>query len=682
MTKALAAGLCALAAAAAGCARRPPGPVPSLLLVTIDTLRADRVGAYGSQAGATPHLDALAARGVVFEEARASVPLTLPSHATILSGLEPVHHGVRDNGVYVFPERTETLATRLKAAGYATGAFVGAYVLDRRFGLARGFDAYDDQIARRTAGASVLESERPCDAVMDAARAWLASQRAPFFAWAHFYDPHAPYDPPEPWRERFAGRPYEGDVAHADACLAPLLEAARRVAGERLLVAVVADHGEGLGDHGEATHGFFVYESTLRVPFVLAGPAVAPGVRRPGLARSADLVPTLLGRLGLPAPEGLDGQDLLAGGAPREAYAETFYPASFGWAPLRALRLGAMKYVDAPRPELYDLAADPEEMRELASSRSADVERLRAALAALRRGERSTVPRTSDPAVAERLRALGYVSGPAPAVDAASRRDPKDALPLWQEFEQATWAEARGERESALRRFRALVAREPGNVTFRRTLSGALRRAGRNAEALRALGDLERNAPDDAVAWHDRAVLLADAGKLDEAIRAEERATALGPLLPEPLNRLGLLLAARGRVADALDAFERVTQLDPNNAKAWNNRANALRALGRADEAEAAYRRAAELDPADTDPLNGLGVLAVEHGRLDEAATAFRRVLERDAGHQEARLNLAVVELQRGRVEDARALALRVAHAAAGTELGRRARALLSQLPE
>lgn len=667
-------------ALALGGACGPPLPPPSLLLVTIDTLRADRVGVYGSTAGATPNLDVFAARGVVFEEALASAPLTLPSHATILSGLEPVHHGVRDNGQYVFPGDRETLATWLKAKGYATGAFVAAYVLDRRFGLARGFDHYDDKIARRSSGASVLESERPCTAVVAAAEGWLQERSGPFLAWAHIYEPHAPYAAPEELRARFGDRAYEAEVAQADLCFGRLLKAAEARAGRRLVVAVLGDHGEGLGDHGESTHGLFVYQSTLRIPLVIAGPGLPERTRRFGLARSADVAPTLIARLGQALPAGLDGQDLFAGEAPREAYAESFYPMSFGWSPLRALRLGSLKYVDAPRPELYDLAGDPQETHDLSASRSQDVERLRAALLALVRTERAAAPRASDPEVAERLRALGYVAGSAAPAQPGLRKDPKDALPLWQEFERATEAEARGERDRAIGRLHALLAREPGNATFRRSLAAALRRAGRKAEAVRALGDLEKAAPDDAAAWHDLALVLGEAGRAEEAIRAEQRATALNPLLPEPLNHLGLLLASRGRGAEALAALDAATRLDPNNAKAWNNRGNVLRSLGRTREASQDYRRAAELDPEDADPINGLAVIAVEQGRLDEAAGALQRVLERSPRHHEARLNLAVVEAQRGNLLAARALAGAVARDASGSPVGQRAREFLAGL--
>jgi arylsulfatase A-like enzyme/Flp pilus assembly protein TadD len=627
---------------------------PSVLLVTIDTLRADRVGAYGGPAGLTPNIDALAAQGAVFEEALASVPLTLPSHATILSGLEPPHHGVRDNGTYVFPEGRETLATRLQAAGYATGAFMAAYVLDRRFGLARGFTQYDDAIDRRQEGASVLESERRGETVVAAAEAWLGGQHGPYFAWVHLYDPHAPYDPPSPFREKHAGALYDGEVAYADACVGRLLAAARRRA-ENLVVVVLADHGESLGEHGERTHGFFVYQSTLRIPLIVAGPGV-PTRRVPGLARTADVTPTILRLLGMdPLPQ-IDGMDLLASGRPRESYAETYYPRSLGWSPLHSYRVGSLKLIDAPRPELYDLSSDPLEQRDRASTDPAQVTRLRAALAGARQGETSGAKSASDPEVAERLRALGYVTtGSTPVSAESALADPKDRIERWQLFEEGTWAEGRGDLASAVTTFRRLVQDEPGNATFRRSLAAVLRKSGNARAAADALNALETLAPDDPLAWHEAAVSLAAAGKLDEAVRAERRAIALGPTLPELHNHLGILLERGGALPAALEAFMAATRLDPNNARAWNNQANALRSLGQTARAAEAYRNAARLAPRDPDPRNGLGVLAVESGDLETAGALFREILAANPALHESRMNLAVVYVRQNRVADARA---------------------------
>ena len=654
---AIAVGIATVAAGAAWILRRPAEPRvrPSVLLVTIDTLRADRVGAYGGPAGLTPNLDALAAGGAVFEEAVASVPLTLPAHATILSGLEPPHHGVRDNGTYVFPEGKETLATRLQAAGYATGAFMAAYVLDRRFGLARGFTRFDDAIDRRQEGASVLESERRCESVVASAEEWIGGQGGPYFAWVHLYDPHAPYDPPSPFREKHAGALYDGEVAYTDACVGRLLEAARRPAAGNLVTVVLADHGESLGEHGERTHGFFVYQSTLRIPLIVAGPGV-PARRVPGLARTADVTPTILRLLGLdPIPQA-DGMDLLAAGRPRESYAETWYPRSLGWAPLHSYRVGSLKLIDAPRPELYDLADDPGEQRDRSSADPAQVARLREALARARQGETSGARSASDPEVAERLRALGYVTtGPAPAASDKALADPKDRIARWQRFEEGTWAEGRGDLASAIASFRQLVADEPTNATFRRSLAAALRKSGNARAASDALGALETLAPDDPLAWHEAAVSFAEAGKVDEAVRAERRAITLGPGLPELHNHLGILLARGGDMPGALEAFATATRLDPNNARAWNNQANTLRALGQPARAAEAYRTAARLAPRDPDPRNGLGVMAVESGDLETAGALFREILAASPELHESRMNLAVVYVRQNRIPEARA---------------------------
>lgn len=630
--------------------RRPPAAAPaavrpSVLLVTVDTLRADHVGAYGARTVKTPHIDALAREGVVFEEAVASAPLTLVSHATILSGLEPPRHGVRDNGVFVLGESVPTLATVLRGAGYATGAFVGAFVLDRRFGLARGFDVYDDRVERRTSGGSVLESERPGAEVADAARAWMRRQAGPFFAWVHLYDPHAPYAPP-PAFATAAGGAYAGEVTYADDCVGRVLAAFRARAGQDGLAVLTADHGEGLGEHGETTHGLFVYESTLRVPLVLSGNGIVPARHR-GLARTADIAPTIAARLGVSLPGRLDGVDLLGGARGREAYAETFYPRTLGWAGLQALRLGSLKYIAAPRPELYDLATDPGETRDLAAARPQDAARLAAALSA---HAAPAAAAAADPEVAERLRALGYVAAGGDTPKAA-QRDPKDAAPLWRRFEEATAAEARGDRDGALRLLRALVKDDPGNAAFRRTLASALRRSGRSTEAVALVDASEAT---DALTLHERALALAAAGRPEEALAVAREAAAGARDLPEAHNHLGVLEARAGRSVEALAAFDTALRLDPNDARAWNNRGNVLRDLGRAAEAAESYRKAVDLAPRDPDAHNGLGVLAVLANDNDAAAAAFRKVLELDPRYGDALLNLAVVELRRGRPTEAR----------------------------
>ena len=672
-------GLAALAVFA--CSPGSTQPPPSVLLITIDTLRADRVGAYGSTLGLTPTLDRLAKEGWLFENAVSPVPLTLPAHATILSGLDPRHHGVRNNGTYVFPQDRETLATRLKAQGYRTGAFVSAVVLDRRFGLARGFDVYDDRIGRVTEGRSVLESERPCEEVTRRAIAWMRSTSGPMFGWVHLYEPHAPYSPPADLAAAHPGQPYEAEVAAADRCLAGLVAAAEGARPGRLLTMVTSDHGEGLGDHGETAHGLFVYQSTLRVPMIVAGAGVPSGKRSPGLARSADIAPTLLAILGVPLGAPVDGVDLTGSRGAGESYAETDYPTGFGWAPLRSWRLGDLKLIDAPDVELYDLSNDPQEDRNLAASKPKDVDRLRAVLHAALATEVRADPRRSEAAVEERLRSLGYVAGGASSgPGAGSAMDPKKALPLLRDFERALEAEARGDLTSSAAILRGLVKRDPSSLAFQRSLASALRRGGRLGEALSVLRKAAEAAPKDAAIAHDLAIALAEQGLDVQAIEWEERAVAIDHRFVEALVHLAALHAGRGDFVQARNVVDRAVAEDANNASAWSNRGNIARGQGVVDEAERSYTRALELSPDLVDAVNGLGVIAVERGRLDEAAARFARAIELDATLDEARLNLAVVEAQRGHRQRAIELATETSRVARDRGLRSKASAFLRDL--
>jgi tetratricopeptide (TPR) repeat protein len=515
--------------------------------------------------------------------------------------------------------------------------------------------------------------------VVAAAEAWLQNRSGPFLAWIHFYDPHAPYDAPEPERALYPERPYDAEVAHADGCFGRIERAARHAARDRLLTALVADHGEALGDHGERTHGFFVYDATLRVPFLLRGPGVPRGARRPGPARTADVLPTLLALLGAPTPE-TDGREILRQPSAREAYAETEFPKALGFAPLASFRSGALKYIDAPRPELYDMSDDPNESRDLAAARPEDSARLRSALASLRARSTAPVAAPRDAQASERLRALGYVSGGAGATTIAGR-DPKDALPDWLLFEDATGRSNRGDHPAALASFRELVARDPKNAGFQRGLAAALEKAGRPAEALFALDALVSLAPGDALAWQSRAALLLEAGRLDAARESVARALAETPDAPEALVESGVIEARSGHGERALAAFEKALRLDPTNPRAWTNQGNVLRDLGRSDAARAAYLRARELAPRDAEALNGLGVIAVQSGEPDPAAAFFEEALAADPSHGEARLNLAVAEALCGRKDAARARAEEVVKLTRDPKLAARARSFLNDLP-
>jgi len=649
------------------CARQrraqSPAHPQNLLLVTIDTVRADHLGVYGDAAAETPQLDRLAKEGVRFENAMSAVPLTLPSHATILSGLAPPHHGLRNNAAGRFPTDRETLATRLSTAGRATGAFVGSFVLDHRFGLARGFDVYDDEIERDPAATDSgnLEAERPASAVVDRAVAWLeknADPRSgrPFFAWVHLYDAHAPYTPPEPYRSRHAENLYDGEIAFVDAQVGRLLEfLERRKLSESTLVAVAADHGEGLGDHGESTHGVLLYEPTLRVPLILRAPGLLPAgkVTRAPVSLT-DVAPTVLGLLKIPSPaspaSGADGRDLsaaLTGGTePPEAdlYAETEYPRIFGWSGLYALRHGKLKYIAAPGAELYDLSRDPGEASNLLEHRARRPD-LDVRLARLQ--ENARVPEAaggrSDETVAK-LASLGYIGGAPSAQTPEGKvlKDPKDMVRLFHEFELAHWALLEGRADNAAKTLESLVAADPDNPVFRSQLAKTYRKKGDFSRAIAAYRKAVAAAPEDPEARYNLAVTLQEAGHGAEAFEALTEAIREDPSRPEAHNALGIALAQTGRLSEALAEFDKAAAFDPRDARAQNNRGNVLRQMQRPDEAEQAYRRAIELAPRYADAWNGLGTLQVMRGRPSEALASFQRALELDPHDHEARLNMGI----------------------------------------
>jgi arylsulfatase A-like enzyme/Flp pilus assembly protein TadD len=626
--------------------RRPS----NLLLVTIDTVRADHVGAYGDARAETPNLDRLARSGVRFDSAISAVPLTLPSHATILSGLLPPHHGVRNNGAGAFPASRVTLATLLSASGYRTGAFVGSYVLDHRFGLGRGFETYDDEIARDPSAPGALEAERPGREVVDRALAWLGKgDERPFFAWVHLYDAHAPYDPPEPFRSRHLDHPYDGEVASVDFQVGRLLDWLAQTGREKeTIVAVAADHGEALGEHGELTHGFFVYEPTLRVPLIVRGPSLTPGrvVRTP--VSLADLAPTLAGLAGKPWAGGLDGRDLsrnLLGSADppsADLYSETEYPRIFGWSGLAALHRKNLKYIQAPRPEIYDLAQDPHETRSLAEVRTPRAD-LEAAIASFRRDAVSPEkPGNADRESAAKLASLGYISGSPSMPEHSTLRDPKDVAGAFRQFEDAHWDLVGGRVEPARGKLLAALRSDPDNPVFLDSLGLAYRRLGDFEAAIRSYRRAVELSPGDADTRYDLAVALKEAGRIDEAFSAAQDALRHDASRPDTLGVLGIALLAKGRPAEALEQFDRAAALDPRDARTENNRGNVLRELKRPAEAEAAYRRAIALAPRYADPWNGLGALEVEDRRFADAVASFDRALALAPEDHEARLNRGI----------------------------------------
>lgn len=634
----------------------PPVPSarPNILLITIDTLRADRVGK-----GFTPAIDRLASKGTLFTAARSVVPLTLPAHVSIMTGQLPPAHGIRLNGAARLGERP-TLATRLKAAGYQTRAVVGAFVLDRRFGLDAGFDEYDDRIARDPDAMDRLQAERRANDVVDRALALLndATSDRPWFVWVHLYDPHAPYDPPAEARASAAGDGYNGEVAFADAQLQRLFDAVdKRADSSRTATILLGDHGEGLGEHGESTHGMLVFEPTLRIPLVIKGPGFSASVRTDP-SSMVDIFPTALAIAGETAT-GVAGRSLLAPPDPdRESYAESQYPTVAGWTPLAAITQDRWKLLVADRPMLYDLATDPNEQSDLSASRTTLVQVMSARLDAIRKQAQLGAPAapaaTVSPETAERLRSLGYVAPTAAAVIVTGGLNPADGMNAWAMFEDAL-ASINSERPAeALPSLAKIAAVYPASPIFQSTYAGALSASGRKKEALDRFRDAVKRWPADASLYHELAVVARELGQTAEASRAEEAAVAIDGKAPAAHNGRGLLLADAGNNKEAAAAFAEAVRLDPTNAVYLANLGNAARAIGDLDAAASAYRRALELSPKLSDAANGLGVILVQQKKPAEAIK-WLELAAADPSFVEAQLNLGIALQENGDIDRAKA---------------------------
>lgn len=643
--------------------KRDPGL--SVLLITIDTLRADALGCYGHPTVATPWIDGLAASGVRFTRAHAQNVVTLPSHANILAGLLPLAHGVRDNAGFRFPAGVPTLATILKQRGYHTGAFVSAFPLDSRFGLTRGFDVYDDRLADAEGRVALRMQERRGRDTVIAAMRWLDAQAgARSFLWVHVYDPHFPYEPREPFASRHAGDPYHGEVSAADEALRPLLEPLIGAgARSRSLVVLTADHGEALGEHEEMTHGIFAYEGTLRVPLLLH----QPGLLRPRVVddavRHVDILPTVLDALALEPPAGLPGRSLLplaSGGGdppPQTSYFEALSGMlNRGWAPLRGVIHERFKYVDLPIPELYDLAADPGEQRNLAATEPKQLERLRELLASLRRAERSLAREQESAATRERLQALGYVSAaaPQPKERYAAEDDPKRLIGLDRLLQDALDRYSRGDLAGAQAQCEELARRRPEMALAWQQLGSIRRARGDLGGAIAALKKAIAVKPDDA----DTAALLGI--YLNEAGSPREAESFLAPYaqrLDPDLDVLiahGMALAALGRPQQALASFERVRALDASNALALVNVGTVHLMAGARQRAAQAFVEALELDPNVARAHNSLGVIAAEEGRTDDALRHWHEGVRLDPHDPQTLFNLGTLLLRLGRPKEAR----------------------------
>ena len=645
------------------------GRRPNVLLVSIDTLRADRLGCYGYSAALTPRLDALAARGLRFERAVTVAPLTLPAHSSLMTGTFPARHGVRDNGGFYLADEQATLAETLRQSGYRTGGFVGAFVLDSRWGIAQGFDRYfDDFDLSKYEGRGMDAVQRRGDEVVAKALDWLGQERdRPFFAWVHLYDPHTPYAAPDEYASRFPKAPsgaYDAEIAWSDSLVGRLqdaLEADGRLG--RTLLVVVGDHGESLGEHREPTHAFFVYEATLHVPLIMAG-ADLPAQVVADPVRLVDVMPTVLAVLGVPAPPAVQGRDLLGftRGQRLElpALSESWYPRfHYGWSELTSIRDGRYKLIRAPRPELYDLREDPGEERDLAAGDPRRVEAMERSLTELqaRVGSASVAPAPQrlDPEAEERLEALGYVSGTVSPrnLEERLRGDPKDKIDLYNLLKAAGGDSVEGRLDDAIAKVRAALARDPDIIEGHTLLGNFHAKAKRYPAAVKAYRDALALDPAHEGAVFSLALAYKQMGRLDDAEAGFERLRELDPRATKPLWQLADVWMQRGQLDRAEGALKEALSRKVDRPTFLLKLGECYIAMKRHGEAEAALREALK-GRADLAGIHyNLGLVHDARGETARAMEEYEAEIRRGPSAYRASFNLAKLLLKAGRPSEA-----------------------------
>jgi choline-sulfatase len=612
-----------------------------IILVTIDTLRADALGFAGNRNVQTPFLDRLARSSLVFTNAHAHNVVTLPSHVNILTGLLPYQHGVRENAGYVLDPAIKTIAPLLKERGFATAAFIGAAPLDARYGLTPGFDVYDDKYPQ---GKSLdfRIPERGAEEVLRAATAWWNQQPGKRFLWVHLFDPHAPYIPPPELRARYAKDPYLGEVAYVDSALEKFLGPLLEMESRPMLV-LTSDHGEALGDHGELTHGLFAYEATLRVPLLIHEPGVVkPGVE-PRAARHIDIVPTILKRVGVTVPaDRLGGSLLDMQGPPRVTYFESLSASlNRGWAPLVGMIDQEHKYIELPIPELYDLAADPAEQNNRFPEPRRTVAHLRRLLAASAPAQLSTDRRPVSAEESARLLSLGYVSGTVAKKSYTTADDPKNLIEIDRMIHQTVQAYQLGSLKRALELATDVVRRQPDMAAGREMQAFMLQQAGQSDDAVATLRQaIARGIASDSMKSR-LGLILSETGRAGEAVEILDDFAQTKDV--EVLNAYGIALADLGRPPDAIRQFQRVLTIDPTNAVAYQNLGIVALRSGQLPTAQQYLARALELDDQLPLALNTLGVIYAQSGRDAEAIEVWSRAVALDGQLYDALFNLAVV---------------------------------------
>jgi len=650
-------------------------PSTPVILISVDTLRADHLSCYQAGRRPTPHIDALAKKGTLFSQVSSPFPLTLPSHVALLTSTYPFENGVEDNGVPL-KSTAVTLATVLKNAGYSTAAFVGSFVLDRRFGLNRGFDVYDGPIDlhnKTTTGP--VERKRPGAQVTAAAMRWLErNSSTPFFLFLHLYDLHLPYDLPQDPGLRHGEAGYAAELAYEDRVLGDFLGfLERRGLLEKALIVFTSDHGEGLGEHGESTHGYFIYQSTLHVPLIIHWPSAFsrfPHERVDEPASLLDVAPTILDAIGLARPGEMRGRTLIGAGGAGEVYSESLYARNhFGCAVLRSLRAGQYKYIETPKPELYDLSSDPNELRNLYGQQRSRATAMGERIAALRASSppgRSAKPPSPKPDTIDALRSLGYLSGSAGSRGAEPRVDPKDRIGDFERYCSAITLASAGklvESDSLLQNLRDKL---PDVVDIRINLGLNQQRLGDYAQAAREFKQAIEQDPSDAQPHFELGFCYFRLGRSDDAIPQFKAALALEPWYTRADEALADIYIQKKDFPDARACLNHLLSIDPNSYTAHYNLGIFAALENNWSEAQRRMLSALRADPGSAEAHNTLGGIYLQRGELEAARRQFEETIRLQPGLASAHYNLALVFQKQGKA-DAAAQEFRAAKEAGGS---------------
>ena len=617
-------------------------PQPNVVVITIDTLRADHLGCYGYKQIRTPNIDALAAESARFERAYTPVPVTLPAHSAIFTGTYPTLSGMHDFSGNKLSPTQPTLASVLKRQGYVTGAVIGSAVLDSRFGLNQGFDFYYDHFDfSRLQESNLEEMERPGNVVADVALDWLGKNHASkFYLWMHLYDPHYPYRPPAPYNEQYKDRPYDGEIAFADAQVGRLISflKAKGLYGNTLIV-LSGDHGESLGEHGEKTHGFFIYNATLHVPVIVHLPGTTAAKAVPEPVSLTDLMPTVLQALNIEVPAQVQGRSLLTlltakkEEDARSLYAETFLPRlHFNWSELRSLETEKYQFIEAPKPELYDLATDPGETHNLYADKKAVSGELQARLSALVRqysADQELAEKTGlDPALMERLKSLGYAGFSGGSNSTAADKtlpDPKDRIQVYELISDAIAESQHGEYQDSTDKLTTALKTEPASVPVHYLLGLNYYRLREFAKAVEEFQRVLQLSPDYELATFQLGLAYARTGDFDQSIQMLKHALELDGTNFSAAYNLGAAYLKKEMIPEAAAAFRQSITIDPEYAVGHRALGELLLYQGQPDESLAELRRAAELDPNDPRTHAALAKTLAAKGMSAEADVEMRK---------------------------------------------------------